>query len=123
MKSFIIENGMFKLGDLQETYPARLKRLIKTPVNSMYGFLDHGSRVLEYFHMKSSTETVMSILNEIKNLVLSYEKNVIKLLGLTASITTPNNSAADKLEITLTYEHGNIINKTVVIDSKPTGEN
>ena len=45
------------------------------------------------------------------DITLKQVQNVIKLLGLTASITTPDNSAADKLEITLTYEHGNIIRR------------
>jgi len=122
MKSFIIKDGFFKLGDDIETANARMERLITTPIDSMYGFLDQGSRVLEYFHMASNQQNAQAILSEIKMLVNGYEKN-IKLISIGAIMSTPDNTATDLLEIQIEYELGGNRNKTVVVSSKNGGEN
>lgn len=123
MKSFIIENGFFKLGDIEETTHARLKRLLLTPIDNTYGFLDYGSRVLDYFHMKSSTENIQNILSEVKMLIGVYEKDSIKLQSIYATVSTPDDSAADLLEINMEYDLGGNRTKTVVIATKNSGEN
>ncbi len=122
MKGFIIKNGFFKLGNAQETASARLERLIKTPINSMYGYLDEGSRVLEYFYLKSNGATCNSILTEIKMLVRAYETG-LTLTSLGVTISTPEKSAADLLSISMEYNLGGNNIKTVVINSKATGDN
>jgi hypothetical protein len=122
VKGFIIKNGFFKLGNAQETASARLERLIKTPINSMYGYLDEGSRVLEYFYLKSNGATCNSILTEIKMLVRAYETG-LTLTSLGVTISTPEKSAADLLSISMEYNLGGNNIKTVVINSKATGDN
>ena len=126
MKGFSIEDGMFKLVDGEAMVASRLKRLIMSPIDSQIGFINQGSRLMDYFHQKPTQATVLAILNEVKNLIKAYERN-INLKSISAKISTPSNYGANELDITLQYTingisgiAGNLV-KTVVISSSSIG--
>jgi phage baseplate assembly protein W len=121
MKGFIIKDGIFTLGDTIETANSRIERMLTTALNEEYGFLDYGSRIPEFFHMKSTPETMSLMLSEIKMLFFYYEPS-LKLVSMSASTHTPENSASDLLTIEIEYEVGGELIKTVVVQSKPMGE-
>ena len=113
MRVFIIDKGQFKLVDGPAMAHGRLKRLLMTPISSMYGFINKGSRVLNYFHKKVTQETVLAMMSEIKILIKVYEKN-ISLHKLGVRIFTPENYASEALEIELEYNVSGKTQETVI---------
>lgn len=104
MRVFTIKNGKPQLVDGPEMVNSRLERLFKTPISSLYGFTQKGSRIMNYFHDKATKENVLAIITEAKMLVRNYEKN-IKLIRIGARVFTPEDKkSATELEIFVEYD-------------------
>lgn len=114
MKSFIIQDGVPSLGDDAETAHARLRRLLGVSVNSLYGYLDEGSRVEEYYHMKGTANNAALIITEVRNLIAAYEPN-IDLVGVAVTIANEDGYGSDKLTLEITYEIGGVRSSTLII--------
>jgi len=121
MKAFIIDDGMFRLVEGNDAVHFRLKRLFLTPISSVYGFMNKGSRILNYFHDKAKQETVLAILTEIKVLIKLYEKN-ISLKSLGARVYNKTGVASNTLEMTVEYEVNGRSNRISVSAQNAQGE-
>jgi len=117
MKHFTIENGMFYLRDPRNAVHARLDRLIMTPIDGAIGFIDMGSRLEDYFHMKISQANALAMLSEVRTLIAAYEKN-ISLKSVLLRSKNVDGYASDQVEIEMEYEVEGLTGKTVII---PTG--
>jgi hypothetical protein len=120
VKHLIVKNGGFELVEDTNAINARLERLVMVPIDGQIGFIDEGSRLYDYFYQKNSQETVLAIINEVKTLITTYEKD-LHLISVGARIYTPPNSAADKLEIIVEYEYKGVVNKTILTPTMSGG--
>ena len=58
---------------------SRLERLFFTTIGDQIGYLDQGSRVLDYFWEGATIENAQAILFEVKTLLKMYEPNLIPI--------------------------------------------
>ena len=114
MRAFIIKDGKPQLVDGPDMVHARLNRLFKTPISSLYGFINKGSRVLNYFNEKASKENVLAVITEVKMLIRMYEKN-IQLKQIGARMFEPeDNKGNSALEVFVEYDVMGRRDKTIV---------
>jgi len=113
MRGFVVQDGMFRLLSGDELFHARMKRLLFTPINSAIGFLNKGSRVMNYFWEGATAQVAQAILSEVKILVSVYEKSA-KLLTIGVRMFTPESNGAQEVEVTMEFDVNGVKTKTII---------
>lgn len=76
-QGLIITSNDIKIAKDKELIHNSLERLLFSETLSNIGFLDKGSRILDYLHERVTFNEVIAIIREIKDLIRSYEPRII----------------------------------------------
>jgi len=104
------KNGLKTASDIN-LLSARLERLFFTQVGTAIGFLDNGSRILDYFWEGDTPENAKGILSEVKFLLMAHETSFVPIDILVKFIAIDGYTAL-LIEINGSFEEelGEIVN-------------
>ena len=77
MKGLFLNSNGIGIANDENLLAARLERLFFSEIGESHGYLEEGSRILDYFYEGDTVDNARSILTEVKILLSVYESNFI----------------------------------------------